>query len=404
LKDLILSLCDQLEPEFISMRRAFHQIPEPSFGEYKTQARIGSYLKSARIPFRTGVGGTGVVGLIRGGAGQAIALRADMDALNLNEKTGLAFSSKHQGFMHACGHDAHMAMILGAGLVLRRLGKDLPGQVKLIFQPAEETPPGGAIEMIRKGVLRSPKVRAIIGVHVDPVIAAGKVAVNAGPISAAADDFRIRILGRGGHGSSPHVAVDAIVVAAQFITSLQTIVSRRVSALDNVVVTIGKISGGEKDNIIAETVEMEGTIRTKRASLRRRVPAMMRRLLRSVCSANGATGTFEYIEGYPALVCDEAFSALVKDAAVDVLGVGRVLQSPGFEMGGEDFAYYAQEVPGTDVFVGVGNRKKGKVFRLHQAQFDIDEAALKVGVSVVAHSAYVYLSKRKRRGQGKRSR
>jgi amidohydrolase len=397
----ILALCDRLEPDLIAMRRAFHQIPEPSFGEHKTQAKICSYLRRASIPFRSGIGGTGVVGLIRGRPGGTVALRADMDALNLTERTGLPFTSRHPGFMHACGHDAHMAMILGAGLVLKRLGGSLPGQIKLIFQPAEETPPGGAIAMIRDGVLRSPPVRAIIGVHVDPMIAAGKVAVNSGPVSAAADDFRVRIVGRGGHGSSPHVAVDAIVVAAQFISALQTIVARRVSALDNVVVTIGKITGGERDNVIAETVEMEGTIRTKRTDLRRRVPAMIRRLLRSICYANGAAGRFEYIKGYPALVCDEAVSALVRETATNLLGTGCVVDSPGFEMGGEDFAYYTQKVPGTDVFVGVGGRRKGRVALLHKAEFDIDESALKVGAAVVAGAAHSYLSKGGLRGKGR---
>lgn len=392
MKDTILALCDDLEGTFISMRRAFHRMPEPSFAEHKTQAKICSYLKGAGIGFRREVGATGVLGLIRGSRGKTVALRSDMDALNITERTGLRFTSHNKGFMHACGHDAHMAMVLGAGLVLKRLGKDLPGQVRLIFQPGEETPPGGAASMIRHGALRSPRVSAIIGVHVVASVPSNKVAFNEGVISAAADDFRITIVGKGGHGSSPHECVDAIVVAAQFVTALQAIVSRRVSGMDSVVISIGRMTGGERDNVIAETVEMEGTIRTKTAALRRRVPAMIRRMLHSTCSALGAKGRFEYIQGYPAIVTDRKFSDLVRNACVDILGRSRVTKTEELKMGGEDFAYYAQQVPAAFVFVGVGNKEKGKVYHLHQSRFDIDEDALKVGVAALAYAAYRFLS------------
>jgi amidohydrolase len=377
------------------MRRALHRIPEASFAEFKTQAKICSYLRGAGIECHSGIGGTGVVGMVRGTGRRAIALRADMDALNITEQTGLAFSSRHKGFMHACGHDAHMAMVLGAGMVLKRLGRRLPGQVKLIFQPAEETPPGGAASMIKHGVLKSPGVDAIIGVHVEPKIPKGKVAVNQGVISAAADDFRITIVGKGGHGSSPHRAVDPIVVAAQFITSLQSIVSRGTDPLESVVVSIGRISGGERTNVIAETVEMEGTIRTQTKSLRRRVPAMIRSLLRSTCAPFGARGRFEYIKGYPPAVCDAGLSRLVKNACSRILGRRAVLTSPGFEMGGEDFAYYAERVPGTVIFVGVANPREGKTYMLHHSRFDLDEKALKLGVSCLCYGAYCSLSERK---------
>jgi amidohydrolase len=386
-----------MEDRLISMRRAFHQIPEPSFGEHKTQAKICSYLKGASIGFRRSAGGTGVTGLIRGTRGRTIALRSDMDSLNIEEKTGLRFASRNKGFMHACGHDAHMAMVLGAAIVLKHLGKKLPGQVRLIFQPGEETPPGGAVPMIKQGALRSPRVSAIIGVHVVASLPSSKVAFNDGAISAAADDFRITIVGKGGHGSSPHECVDAIVIAAQFITALQTIVSRRVSGLDNVVVSIGRISGGDRDNIIAETVEMVGTIRTKTRALRRKVPAMIKKLLESTCSGFGAKGKFEFIKGYPPIVCDQALSKIVRSACIDILGKSRVLKTQELKMGGEDFAYYAEEVPGTFIFVGVGNKRKGKVYHLHQSRFDIDEDALRVGVACMAYSAYCYLSRHKGR-------
>lgn len=413
MKETLIALCEKIEPEVVAMRRALHAMPEASFCEKKTQARIAAYLKQAGIELKAGIAGTGVVGLIRGtghrvprrpGRGKAvagdrgskaglptIALRADMDALNLTERTGLRFASKHPGYMHACGHDAHMAMLLGAGIVLKGLSKDLPGNVRLIFQPAEETPPGGGLGMIKAGVLQSPEVGAVIGTHVEPDLPAGSVGLISGPISAAADDFNVRIIGKAGHGSAPHRGVDAIVVAAEFITALQAVVSRRVSAMDNVVVSVGKLAGGQRHNIIADTVEMEGTIRTRTAFHRREVPKMLKQILDGVCAAFGARAEFQYVKGYPAVVCDQALTKRVHGWCSDVLGPKRVLKAPGFEMGGEDFAYYAAEVPGTVIMVGVANPKKGKIHKLHHPEFDIDEDALEVGVRAMAYSAYSWL-------------
>ena len=249
--------------------------------------------------------------------------------------------------------------------------------------------------MIKAGALRRPGVGAVLGLHVDPVIKVGKVAVNPGVISAAADEFRVAITGKGGHGSSPHKSVDAIMVAAEFITALQTVVSRRVSPMANVVVSIGRIAGGEKSNIIAERVEMDGTVRTKTAEMRRRVPAMITRILRTTCSASGARGEFTLIKGYPPVFCDPGLSALVRSATSDILGRSMTTTSPGLEMGGEDFAYYAEKVPGVMIFLGVGNRRKNKTHFLHHSKFDIDEAALKVGTAALAYSAYRYLEEGK---------
>jgi len=405
-KQRILSLSGELEAEFVSMRRELHKIPEPSFGEHETAKKISSYLKAAGISHKRGVGGTGIVGLVAGGPGPVVALRSDMDALNLEEQTGLEFASCNKGFMHACGHDAHMAIVLGAGIVLKQLAEDLPGgrlpgKVKLIFQPAEETPPGGAIAMIREGALESPKVGAVIGLHVDPDIAVGKIAINEGYISAAADDFEITITGKGGHGSSPHKAIDTVVVAAQFVTALQSIVARRVGPLESVVVSIGYIRGGERDNIIASRVEMGGTVRTRTPALRRSVPAMIRQTLKATCSQFGAQGELKYIKGYPPVYCDPAFSSLVSSASREILGRTNVTTSPGLEMGGEDFAYFAEEVPGTTMFVGVGNPAGGKIAGLHHSAFDIDEDALRVGVAAMAYSACEYLEKEKGKLNGK---
>jgi amidohydrolase len=314
-----------------------------------------------------------------------------MDALNLTERTGLKFASKHPGYMHACGHDAHMAMLIGAGMVLKTLSRGLPGNVRLIFQPAEETPPGGALGMIEAGVLRSPKPGAIMGAHVEPDLPAGSVGLVPGTISAGADDFNVKIIGKAGHGSAPHRGVDAILVAAQFMTMLQSVVSRRVSAMDSVVISVGKIAGGQRHNIIAETVEMEGTVRTRTAFHRREVPRMIKQVLDGVCAAAGARGEFEFVKGYPAVVCDPALTERVRGWCSAVLGRRHILKAPGFEMGGEDFAYYAAEVPGTMIMVGVANPKEGKTYKLHHPQFDIDEAALGVGVRAIAYAAHGWL-------------
>jgi len=394
IRQKFLDLSKQFEPTLIAMRRSLHEIPEPSFEEHKTQRKICFLLKAVGIPYRRIPGTTGVVGMVGGKGTRTVALRADMDALSMDEQTDLPFKSRHKGYMHACGHDAHMAMVIAAGKLLKALGKDLKGRVKLIFQPAEEMPPGGALELIKKGVLTRPRVDAIIGTHVSASVPAGKVAFNHGAISAAADDFEITISGRGGHGSSPHQGIDAIVVAAYFITQLQTIVSRRVSALENVVVSIGKIQGGYRDNIIADKVTLEGTVRTRSETMRKAVPKMIQQILDATCSAFGARGKLDYIEGYPAVICDENLTTLAEEACRDLLGRRKVLKTTEFEMGAEDFAHYARRVPGTIIFVGIANRRKGKVYQLHHPKFDIDEDALKVGAAALAYSAYRYLEAR----------
>lgn len=389
--ETVRSWVEQTADRVVLIRRNFHSIPEPAFNERKTQKMILELLSHFGIKHQPVAGTTGVVALIPGKGKKTIALRADMDALPIEEEVLCQWKSKHLGFMHACGHDAHMAMVIGAGLVLRRFG-DLPGNVKLIFQPAEERPPGGAKLLIEKGVLLNPKVGAIIAPHVMPEISVGKVGIAQGAISAMADDFVITIYGKGGHGSSPHSGVDAIVVSAHLITQLQTIVSRRVSAMENVVVSVGRIEGGSKENVIADKVMLKGTVRTKSQMMRRKVRTMMREIIDGVCSSFGARGKLDYIVGYPAVVVDSKLTKMVEDASKKILGANRVVSTTGFEMGGEDFAYYARRIPGTVVFVGVGNRRKGIRFPLHHPRFDIDEDALRVGVSALAYSAYRWLS------------
>jgi amidohydrolase len=388
----ISELARKYEDRVISMRRAFHKIPEASFGEHKTQARVCSYLRQAGIGFRSPVAGTGVVGLVRGRGRATVALRSDMDALEMDEQTGLPFASTHDGLMHACGHDAHMAMTIGAGLVLRTIGGQLPGNVKLIFQPAEEMPPGGAAAMIKAGVLQRPKVSALLGIHLWHATPAGRIALSSGPMSANADDFRAIIKGKGGHGARPHEAVDSIVVAAEYIAALQTIASRRIDPMESVVITVGKIRGGSRFNVIAPEVEMEGTVRTRSRLLRRRVVRMMRDILKKICEGHGATGRLEYIRGFPALVCDERLTRTVRGACAEIVGKRNVLAHRGFEMGGEDIACFAGKVPTAVIFLGVGG-KSGSRYPIHHNRFTFDEKVLRTGVTALALSALRYLEK-----------
>ncbi len=387
-RNQILALARRIEPKVISIRRELHRIPEASFGEVKTHKRVCTYLRKGGVKVKCITGSTGIIATIRGKGKRVVALRADMDALNIQEETRLSFASVHKGYMHACGHDAHMAIVLGAGVILNRL-QNLPGNLRLIFQPAEETPPGGALGMIKAGALKAPKVDAILGIHVDPAIPTGKVAVNVGAISASADDFRITIKGRGGHGSSPHRCVDAIVIACQFVSNLQSVISRMVGALDSAVVSVGRITGGARSNIIADKVVLEGTIRARNETTRRKIPRLIRQMLRGITSAYGADHEFEYIKGYPAVICDETVSQVVKEACIEILGKRNLITTQGFEMGGEDFAYYARLVSGTVIFLGVGKGKK--TYPLHHAKFDIDERALGIGVRVLSYSAYQLL-------------
>ncbi|MGD9140783.1 MAG: M20 family metallopeptidase [bacterium] len=392
-RDRVIELARKYEDRVISMRRALHRIAEPSFEEYKTQAKVCSLLRRAGIPFRSPFAGTGVVAMVGGRGRTTVALRTDMDALELGEETGLPFASEHGGLMHACGHDAHMAMVLGAGMVLKDMAGDLRGNVKLVFQPAEEKPPGGAPAMIEAGVLSNPRVSAMFGIHLWHPAREGEIGVGSGPMSAAADDFKVTIKGKGGHGARPQEVTDSIVVAAEYITALQTIVSRRVDPMESVVVTVGKIRGGSRFNVIAPEVVLEGTARTQSRTLRRGVAKMIREILTNVCRAHGARARLEYIKGYPALICDEKVTDVARNACVEILGKRNVITHGGFEMGGEDIAYFAEKVPTTVLFLGVG-RKSGRTYPIHHPRFTFNEKVLRTGVSALALSAIRYLEGR----------
>jgi amidohydrolase len=389
--DKLLTRANELLPEMVAYRRQFHQHPELGMEEFETAATVAAALRGLGIEVRENVGGTGVVGLIRGRApGRTIAIRADMDALPVQEQQDRPYSSKIPGKMHACGHDGHTATLLGVARMLQERRGEFDGQVKLLFQPAEEGP-GGAEPMIKDGAMEDPHVDAVIGLHVNTEITTGKIGVAHGVTSAAPDGFQITIKGVGGHGAHPHRSVDAIAVGAQVVTALQTIASREVDPVNPIVVTVGTFNGGFRGNVIAPEVTMTGTVRTLDPDLRGTVEERMRRIVGGICAGMRAECEIHYSYGYPSVVNDETICQVVEEAGRALLGAENVVFIPKPSMGGEDFSYFAQLAPGCFFRLGGRNEAKGMVFAGHHPGFDFDEDAMAVGAVVMVRAALDYL-------------
>ncbi len=365
----------------IQWRRDFHQYPELGFEEHRTSSIIAETLISFGMSPKTGVGKTGVTADLNFGEGPTIALRADMDALPMQETSGLSFSSKHDGVMHACGHDGHMAMLLGAAKILSQMDKELTGTIRFIFQPAEEGE-GGARYMIEDGCLEG--VDEIYGIHVWNYQPVGEVGAKEGPILAAADLFDIIIKGVGGHGATPQGTVDAVIVAAHLIQALQTIVSRNTNPLESTVITIGEINGGHNFNIIADKVRLAGTTRAYTKENRTMIKRRMQEIIDGIAKSFGAEITFNYTDGYPPTINHAGPVKKVLQAAGKVVGPGA--GEPYLSMGGEDFSYYLQKVPGCFFFVGSAPDGQRQFSTPHHcSHFNMDESALSVGTSVYLH-------------------
>ena len=365
----------------IQWRRDFHQYPELGFEEHRTSSIIAETLISFGMSPKTGVGKTGVTADLNFGEGPTIALRADMDALPMQETSGLSFSSKYDGVMHACGHDGHMAMLLGAAKILSQMDKELTGTIRFIFQPAEEGE-GGARYMIKDGCLEG--VDEIYGIHVWNYQPVGEVGAKEGPILAAADLFDIIIKGVGGHGATPQGTVDAVIVAAHLIQALQTIVSRNTNPLESTVITIGEINGGHNFNIIADKVRLAGTTRAYTKENRSMIKRRMQEIIDGIAKSFGAEITFNYTDGYPPTINHAGPVKKVLQAAGKVVGPGA--GEPYLSMGGEDFSYYLQKVPGCFFFVGSAPDGQRQFSTPHHcSHFNMDESALSVGTSVYLH-------------------
>jgi amidohydrolase len=391
---------DAIAARLVETRRDIHRHPELGNREERTGRLVAERLRAAGLEVRYPIAKTGVVGILEGGRpGAVVAVRADMDALPVEEKRESPYRSENAGVMHACGHDGHTAIVLGAAEVLAALRTRLPGTVVFLFQPAEEGPPegeeGGALLMLKEGVFDDPKVQAVYGLHMDPLLDVGTVGWSIGPIFASSDRFRIDVAGRRTHGAAPHTGLDPVPVAAEIVSALQLIVSRQIDAQNPKVLTIGQIHGGNRYNIIAGDVFMEGTLRTLDAAVRADVKTRMERTIKGVAEAHGTTATLRFSsDGNPPTMNDAALTRASVASLERVYGKERVLEVKP-QMPAEDFAWLAERVPGLYVKLGVRNEARGVKGMLHTEEFDMDEAVLPLGVRAVATLVWDYLSRTK---------
>jgi amidohydrolase len=376
-------MVSELKDLIINTRRDLHRIPETGYTEKKTSAYVADYLTKEGLDVQTEIAQYGVVGLMdTGKPGPTLMIRADMDALPLKEDTGLSFASEHEGAMHACGHDSHMAMVLGAATVFKKIKNELSGKIKFLFQPAEEGP-GGAKPMIDAGVMENPKVDYSIGCHVWPQLPEGTIGVRSGPFMAAMDRFDIKIFGKGGHGAMPHLCVDALEVGTQVVNALQRIVSRHMDPLEPTVVTIGSFHAGTAFNIIPGEAELSGTTRSFDLNFWKSSQERIEKIIRGVCDSMGADYELNFAFAYPPTINDEFMADVVGRCAAMVVGKESVLV-PDKIMGGEDFSFYAQKSKGCFIFLGVGREGGAPV---HNPKFDFKEDLMLLGVETYCHVA-----------------
>jgi len=390
----LLSEIADFEPEIIKIRREIHANPELSFHEHETAKLVAARLKSLGFTVKTGVGGTGVVGLLRGSKqGNVVALRADMDALPIQESVDVPFKSKQNGAMHACGHDTHVAMLLGAAMLLKKHTADLNGTVKLLFQPAEEHGGrGGAKPMIEDGAMENPKVDYVFALHVDGDLPSNVFGLRGGPIMASPDSFKIEIHGKGGHGSQPHTTIDPIFVSTQVIAALQGVSSRMIDQTQPFVISICSIHSGSKDNIIPDDAKLEGTIRTLDEKIRSQAKKHVANVTKSVCKAFKASCKIEFMEdAYPVTVNNEKVAKRVFSLLRTIKGTRTTEIKP--ILGGEDFSRFLQKAPGVFYFLGTRNPNKGCVYSNHSSKFKVDEDVLKYGAVSLARLAMEFGAK-----------
>ncbi len=396
----IRAAAERLAPALVATRRDLHEHPELSNREERTGHLVSERLRDLGLEVRYPVARTGVVGLLRGGRpGRVVALRADMDALPIEEASDVPYRSRNPGVMHACGHDAHTAILLGTAEVLAGLRARLAGTVVFLFQPAEEGAPageeGGAPLMVKEGALDQPKPEAVFGLHVGGWAEIGRVGFASGPLLASSDTFTIEVAGRTVHGAEPWKGIDPIPVAAELVQALQAIVSREIDGRQPRVLTIGRIQGGTRFNLIADRVTMDGTVRTHDASVREEIKARMDRTVRGVGAAHGTTATLRFLDqGNPPTVNDPALAQLARPTLERVFGAANVVPVQPL-MVAEDFPSYGQRAPYFFFLLGTRNDARGIPSTNHTAQFDIDEAALPLGVRALATLAWDFLAARR---------
>ncbi|HLP87221.1 MAG TPA: M20 family metallopeptidase [Nostocaceae cyanobacterium] len=373
-----------LQPQLVEWRRSIHQKPELGFQENLTAEFIAQKLQTWGIEHQTGIAKTGIVAIIKGeksGTEKVLGIRADMDALPIQELNEVPYCSQHPGIMHACGHDGHIAIALGTAYYLQQNRQHLTGTVKIIFQPAEEGP-GGAKPMIEAGVLKNPDVNAIIGLHIWNNLPLGTIGVRTGALMAAVECFDCTILGKGGHGAIPHQTIDSVVVAAQIVNALQTIVSRNVNPIESAVVTVGELHAGTARNVIADTARMSGTIRYFNPDYADFFKQRIEQIIAGICQSHGAKYEFNHVHYYPPVINDPNIAELVRSVAAEVIETPLGIVPECQTMGGEDMSFFLQEIPGCYFFLGSANAEKKLDYPHHHPRFDFDETVLPMGVEI----------------------
>ncbi len=392
MKNEFEQIINQIRPQLIADRRAIHENPELSFQEFQTMEYLCRRFDKLGISYRKGIAKTGVLAEIQGAMpGKCLLIRADMDALAMEEKKESSYQSQNQGVMHACGHDAHTAILLNTCEVLYMLKEHWRGTIKFVFQPGEETT-GGAEPMIADGIMENPKVDACIALHMDSDLNTGTIRVKDGAMYASPDDFAITIKGRGGHGAEPHHAIDPIVIAAQIINQLQTIVSRSVDPFEEAVVTIGSVHAGHATNIIPDTAELMGTARAFTNEMRAMLSDKIQAIVKNTCEIYGADYEYRFIKLFPPLCNDAEIAQGIYDSAVRCLGEKNCIWGGRPTMAGEDFAYFSQTAPSAIFKLGCRNEVLGITAPIHNPYFDIDEAALEYGVAIFTDFALHFLA------------
>lgn len=387
--DRLSALVQEVTGDVTQWRRYLHENPELSFEEENTAQFVYDTLQSFGGLELSRPTKTSVVARLHGSkSGRVLAVRADMDALPIPEENTFEFTSRNPGVMHACGHDGHTSMLLGTAKILVGLRDQIDGEVRFLFQHAEELFPGGAQQMVQAGVMDG--VDVVIGIHLWSPMEVGKIAIGAGPMMGAPDTFNIRVIGQGGHAAQPHVTVDSIAIGAQIVTNLQHVVSRNVDPLDPLVLSVTKFIGGTADNVIPGSIDLCGTVRSFKPELRDSVPTLMERIVKGVTEAHGATYEFSYTHGYSPVINDEQVTERLRESLVEAFGADAVVSSVPTMMG-EDFSAYQQNTPGTFFFVGAGNVEKGIVYPHHHPRFTIDEGALPVGVKAFVSAVFKLL-------------
>jgi len=385
MNDRIAHFADQIKGRATSIRHDIHQYPEIQYEEKRTAGVISAFLTEIGVEHEFLIE-TGIVATI-GSGGRTVALRADIDGLPMPDKSGLPYASKVEGRAHACGHDGHVAILMGTAWVLKQTEDSLSGTVKLVFQPAEEGG-AGAERLIRNGLLVKHAPEAIFALHGWPGTPVGSAGYRSGPTMAAVDNYRVDIRGSGAHGALPHTGIDPIPVAARIVEGIQHIRSRMINPLDPIVITVGTIHGGSAVNVIPDSVTLTGTMRSLKPETRAAIAKWMDRMVTLTAAASGAEATFEITDGYPPTINDERATAFARDALFEIIGEENAFEIPEAVMGGEDFAYYLEKIPGTFMRLGVGDRPP-----LHNSSYDFNDDAIPYGIRIMAGIAVRYCEK-----------